>query len=75
MLATPVKKVRSTSSARAELRNDDNVKFVDRAEFCRLLISSKSLNRCDMPVARVRGIYDPSLQLKYVIEEESLFHG
>ena len=62
-----------TESARDELRTRENVRFVDRAEFFTLLLSNKALDRCDFPSADVRGIYDPILEFRYLIEEERLF--
>ncbi len=65
--------VDSTHSKRDELRTQDDVRFINRAEFCELLTSAKKLDRVDFPQARVKGIYAPSLGLHFVIEEEALF--
>jgi hypothetical protein len=62
-----------TELAREALKTRSNVRFVDRDEFCELLTSAKSLNRCDKPSARVRGICDPFVGYQYLIEEEKLF--
>ena len=73
MIVTPHCETSSTSDARNDLRAQSNVQFVDRSDFCELLVSSRNLNRCDYPAACVRGIFDPELGLRYLIEEELLF--
>ena len=62
-----------TEANRAELRAQENVQFVNRQQYCKLLVANRVLNRCDVPSARVRGIYDPALGRRYFIEEERVF--
>lgn len=62
-----------TAVARDQLRSRNDVRFVDRTEFCELLVSNRPLGRCDFPSADVRGIYDPQGNFQYLIEEELLF--
>ena len=73
MLLSPQCCADETALARDELRSRDDVRFVDRAEFCQLLVSNRALDRCDFPSADVRGIYDPLREFQYLIEEELLF--
>lgn len=62
-----------TETEREALRANENVRFVDREEFCRLLTSGNVLSRCDVPVARVRGVVDLNAGNRFLIEEERLF--
>ena len=55
------------------LRAQKNVRFVDRTEYCKLLVCSRNLTRCDIQSARIRGVFDPELGLRYLIEEDCLF--
>ena len=73
MFLTKGQDLPDTQTSRESLRKLDNVRFVDRVEYCNLLVSSRILQRCDIPNARVRGVYDPELGLQYLIEEERLF--
>ncbi len=73
MLVSSSRELVSTSSYRAGLRTEKNVRFIDRSEYCNMLVSSRELVRCDISVARIRGIYDPELELRFLIEEELLF--
>jgi len=68
-------KPESITSMRDQLRSNEGVRFIDRAEFCQLLISAKDLDRCDFPHANVRGLFDANSGLKFLIEEEELFSG
>ncbi len=61
------------TTIRKKLRLDEKACFVDRAHFCKLIVSARILNRCDVPAACVRGIYDPEQDVRYLIEEEQLF--
>ncbi len=49
MLATSIDYLGSADPLRDELRAQDDVQFVDRDEFCELLVSRLSLSRCDVP--------------------------
>lgn len=75
MLATSVDHLGSPFSdpIRDKLRTQMDVRFVDREAFCQLLVSRLSLSRCDIPSARVRGVFNPATGHRYLIEEELLF--
>ena len=73
MLALSVDHPGNSDLIRDELRVQVDVRFVDRDEFCGLLISRASLSRCDIPNARIRGVFNASTGLRYLIEEELLF--
>ncbi len=61
--------------SREELISRESIRFIDRSEFCQLLVSGHSLTRCDFPSARVRGICDEVTGCCYAIREEDLFRG
>ena len=44
---------------RRELRGQPGLKFVQRDEFCELLVSCKKLVRSDEPSVSMRGLLDP----------------
>ena len=48
-------------------------RFVDRDEYCQLLVSRKHLSRCDDPRARILGLLDSETGVRFVIEEDCLF--
>ncbi len=48
-------------------------RFVDRDEYCQLLVSRKHLSRCDDPFARTCGLLDSETGVRFVIEEDRLF--
>jgi hypothetical protein len=73
MLATSVDYLGTSDPIRDELRAQEDVRFVDRDEFCQLLVSRLTLSRCDVPNARVRGVFNASTGCRYLIEEELLF--
>ena len=60
---------------RQKLRSQSNVRFVDRLEFRRLLVSYRWLTRANVPKANVLGLQDPTSGIRYLIEEEILFDG
>ena len=65
----------STSDALVDSRfaSDKNVRFVDRQQFCDMLVSSRQFIRCDLPAERIRGIYDAETGTRFLIEERLLF--
>ena len=67
--------VSSTSDGLLNSRfaSDKNVRFVDRQQFCDMLVSSRQLTRCDLPAERIRGIYDAESGIRFLIEERLLF--
>ena len=64
--------IREVTNA-TRLRAEKDVRFVDRSEYCDLLVCSRNLTRCDIKAAGIRGIFDPELGLRYFIEEDRLF--
>ncbi len=47
--------------------------FVDRNEYCRLLVSRQQFVRVDYAAANVRGLMDRATGRRFLIEEERLF--
>jgi hypothetical protein len=60
---------------RRALREQPDLKFVHRDEFCRLLLSTKKLVRSDEPAVCIRGLLDVESGERYLIEQEELFAG
>jgi hypothetical protein len=63
------------SERRRALRETSQLSFVQRDEFCKLLLSSKKMIRSDEPRASVRGLLDVETGRRYLIEQENLFGG
>ena len=62
-----------TKELRAVLRKRPDCRFVEPAEFCRLLVSNRSLVRSDDSRAELRGLLDPATGEWFLTEEEKLF--
>jgi hypothetical protein len=60
---------------RRALQQRPGLRFVQRDEFCRLLLSCKKLVRSDEPAISVRGLLDVQSGERYLIEQEELFAG
>lgn len=58
---------------RRNLRARPDGEFVDRWEFCWLLVSSRRITRADETAAGIRGLLDLDRNIRYLIEEEKLF--
>jgi hypothetical protein len=58
---------------RRKLRLRANCRFVDRREFCQLLVSNRKLLRVDDSRADVHGLWEPATGARYLIESEKLF--
>jgi hypothetical protein len=58
---------------RQKLRGSDGCRFVERDEFCSLLVSSQKWLRSDDLRLGVRGLLDPKSRVRILIEEEKLF--
>ena len=43
--------------------------FIDPEEFCRLVVSMRSLTRCDDPEAGLRGLEDGETGERYFVED------
>lgn len=54
------------------LSNDSNCRYVDRDEFCRLLLGFSQMDRVDDPESGLRGLRDAATGMLYVIEHDKL---
>ncbi|MCE9546807.1 MAG: hypothetical protein K8T25_15110 [Planctomycetia bacterium] len=50
-------------------------RYIEPEEFYRLAISSRLLVRCDDRAAGLRGLWDPTERVWYIIEEDRLYTG
>jgi hypothetical protein len=55
------------------LRKAAHCRFVERDEYCRLLVSFTKFVRSDEIAVGVRGLLDPRTHFRLLIEEEKLF--
>ena len=60
-------------TTRFDSASETRCKFVDRAEFMRLLLGNTRLERSDDRAAHIRGLFDPAHRCRFLIEEEKLF--
>jgi len=60
-----------TSTRRGRQQPMENI-FVNRDEFCKLMLSYRKLVRADEPGNRVRGLLDVESGERYLIEQEEL---
>jgi len=74
-MSTQVLADSSLEKQRRELRLRANCRFVDRREFCQLLVSNRKLLRVDDVHADVHGLLEPATGERYLIESEKLFLG
>lgn len=58
---------------RRTMRGGSNFTFVQREEFCSLLLSTRRMVRSDEPGLRVRGLMDMDTGARFLIEQEKLF--
>jgi hypothetical protein len=58
---------------RRELGRQAGCRLVECDEYCRLLIGTKRLRRCDDTAQGVRGLLDLDTGVRFVIAEERLF--
>lgn len=63
----------SIDERRAAMRERSEYTFVQREEFCRLLLSTRRLIRSDEPRLKMRGLMDLETGDRYLIEQEKLF--
>ena len=63
----------SDGSGISRFESEKNVRFVNRQQYCEMLISSRQLTRCDLPEERIRGIFDSETGIRFLIEEKLLF--
>ena len=55
------------------VRDPADYRFVERSEYCELLVSTKRLRRCDDLESGIRGLLDLDTGMRFVIEEQRLF--
>jgi hypothetical protein len=58
---------------RRAMRDRAEFTYVQREEFCRLLLSTRHLVRSDEPDLNVRGLLDTETGTRFLIEQEKLF--
>jgi len=63
----------SIHERRRALREGSDDRFVQRDEFCRLLLSTKRMVRSDEPRVQIRGLLDMETGTRFLIEQEKLF--
>jgi hypothetical protein len=61
----------ATNTRRGRQQPTENI-FVNRDEFCKLMLSYRKLVRSDEPGNRVRGLLDIESGERYLIEQEEL---
>lgn len=62
----------SRQARRRMLAESQNCRFVDRDEFCQLLLGYRRMVRADDSASGVRGLRDLKTGILYVIEREKL---
>lgn len=62
----------SIDERRTAMRSNSEYTFVERDEFCRLLLSTRRLVRSDEPRLRFRGLMDLDTGERFLIEQETL---
>jgi hypothetical protein len=58
---------------RCALRKRSEFTFVQRDEFCKLLLSTKRMIRSDEPAVQLRGLLDMETGARFLIEQEKLY--
>jgi len=58
---------------RRAMRERSEFTFVQREEFCSLLLSTRRMVRSDEPDLNVRGLLDTATGARFLIEQEKLF--
>lgn len=65
--------IETNERRRRSMHDRTNSTFVQREEFCRLLLSTRRLVRSDEPDINVRGLLDTETGDRFLIEQEKLF--
>jgi len=65
--------IETIDERRRVLRERSEFTFVQREEFCRLLLSTRRMVRSDEPDVHVRGLLDVDTGARFLIEQEKLF--
>ena len=63
---------RASGSNEAQ-RAGANFTFVQREEYCNLLLSTRRMVRSDEPGHHIRGLLDLETGMRFLIEQEKLF--
>jgi hypothetical protein len=63
----------SIDERRAAMRENSEYTFVERDEFCRLMLSTRRLVRSDEPRLQYRGLMDLDTGARFLIEHEELY--
>ena len=50
----------------------EDTRFVTPTQFCELLVSRRNLVRSDDRSAKIRGLIDPSIGVRFLVREEEL---
>ena len=59
--------------SRPAMHPSSNITFVQRDEFCSLLLSTRRMVRSDEPGRGVRGLLDTQTGARFLIEQDKLF--
>jgi hypothetical protein len=59
--------------SRRAMRDRAEFTYVQREEFCRLLLSTRRMVRSDEPDLNVRGLLDTETGARFLIQQEKLF--
>jgi hypothetical protein len=65
--------IETLDGRRRAMRERSEFTFVQRDEFCRLLLSTRRMVRSDEPDVNVRGLMDVETGARFLIEQEKLF--
>ena len=60
------------SQPRLMLTRHHDTQFVSPAQFCELLLSRRNLLRSDDRSAKIRGLIDPTIGVRFLVKEEEL---
>ena len=70
---TTVSQAKTVHEHRYALRESLGGTYVERDEFCRLLLSVRSMVRSDEPAVDLRGLLDLETGKRFLIKQETLF--
>ncbi len=65
--------IETVHERRRAMRDCSEFTFVQREEFCNLLLSARRMVRSDEPDVRMRGLLDMETGTRFLIEQEKLF--
>jgi hypothetical protein len=70
---TTMSQTKTFHEQRCALRERSGATFVQRDEFCKLLLSLRRMVRSDEPAVHLRGLLDLETGKRFLIEQEKLF--